>query len=246
MTQKSASKARSLRDTGPTLKMRDLTQATGVSKATILYYVNAGLLPKPLKTSPNVAFYPFQTIERIGFIKQLQSKHRLSLSQIKMILKERDMGREVAPLIEMSEFIFGKADNVIMNQKEFCKASGLSLSKLKEAISAQILVPREDGCFDSEDLAVGSMLSQNLELGITVESLSYYPQLAKRIVEKEIAIQEELTQNKDYEEALAMTLDLTRNARILRSYIIDRIFQKQIAQQKLSFKKKESVKKENV
>jgi len=225
---------------GPTLKMKDLTEATGISKATILYYVNAGLLPKPVKTSPNVAFYPFQTIERINFIKQLQSKHRLSLAQIKMILKERDKGMEVAPLIEMSEFIFGKADNVNMNKKEFCEATGLSLSRLKEAISAQVIVPREDGCFDSEDLAVGRMLNQDNQPGISVEDLSFYPQLATKIVAKEIAIQERLTQDKEYEDALAITLDLTRNARILRSYVIDRIFQREITRQKLSFNKKKS------
>ncbi len=238
MKQKPTNNSRDQKGKNPTLKMKDLTEATGISKATILYYVNAGLLPKPVKTSPNVAFYPFQTIERINFIKQLQSKHRLSLAQIKMILKERDKGREVAPLIEMSEFIFGKADNIKMNKKEFCEAAGLSPSALKKAIAAQVVVPREDGCFDSEDLAVGRMLSQNNELGITAEDLAFYPLMAKKIVEKEIAIQEHLTGNETYEDALAITLDLTRNARILRSYIIDRIFQKEITRQKLSFNKK--------
>ncbi len=238
MTQKPLNSPRSLKGKGPTLKMKDLTEATGVSKAAILYYVNAGLLPKPQKSRPNVAFYPYQTIERINFIKQLQSTHRLSLAQIKMILKEQDKGRDVSPLIEMSEFIFGKADNIKMDEKAFCEAAGLSPSKFKEAITAQVIVPREEGCFDSEDLAVGRMLSQHIDLGLTVADLSFYPQMAERIVEKEISLQEQIIQDKSYEEALAVTLDLTRNARLMRSYNIDRIFQKRIERLKPNFNKK--------
>ena len=51
------------------LKMKQLADATGVAKSTILLYVKRGLLPKPVKTSPNMAYYDPICIQRIAFIK---------------------------------------------------------------------------------------------------------------------------------------------------------------------------------
>ncbi len=36
------------------MKMKQLTQAAGVTKATVQFYVREGLIPKPVKTSPNM------------------------------------------------------------------------------------------------------------------------------------------------------------------------------------------------
>ena len=37
------------------LRMKQLMEATGLPKSTLLYYVEQGLLPPPVKTSPNMA-----------------------------------------------------------------------------------------------------------------------------------------------------------------------------------------------
>jgi DNA-binding transcriptional MerR regulator len=213
-------------DGHPMLKMRELVDATGISSPTILFYVNKGLLPLPVKTSPNVAFYPFSIIERINFIKTLQSSHRLSLAQIKKILGERDRGREVAPLIEMHEEVFGRDDAGGMDPAGFSAATGLAPDQIEAAVSADLLLPREPGRFDAQDLAIGRALQKCLDLGLSLDDAAYYPKLAGKIVDEEMAVQERVVRDRPYDRQLAATMELTRIARALRGYVIDRMFQR--------------------
>ena len=219
-------------DGRPMLKMRELVEATGIKGPTILFYVNKRLLPPPVKTSPNVAYYPFSTIERINFIKALQSRHRLSLAQIKKILKQRDQGREVAPLIEMHEEVFGPNTAEGMDLAGFSTATGLLPDQIEAAVSADLLLPREAGRFDAQDLAIGQALRKCLDLGLTLDDAAYYPQLAREIVEREMAVQERVVRDKPYARQLAATMELTRIARALRGYVIDRVFQRRALGQK--------------
>ena len=57
---------------GELLKMSELVEASGVSGATIKHYLREGLLPEPIKTSRNMAWYRPETVERIEVIKRLQ------------------------------------------------------------------------------------------------------------------------------------------------------------------------------
>jgi len=215
----------------PMLKMRELTEATGVSKATILYYINVGLLPKPVKTNTNVSFYPPSLVEEIRFIKQLQTTHRMSLEQIKNIIKAREKGKEVSLLIEMNEVVFGQSDLVQMDKAGFCTATGLSMKELNAALEHQLLVPRKEGVFDSEDIAVGCVLKRCYDLGLNMEDIAYYPKMAKKIVDYEMEVREKLTHQKPFDDVLSITLELTKIARSFRGYIIDRTFQKEAAKQ---------------
>ena len=217
----------------PMLKMKELMEATGVSKATILHYVKEGLLPEPVKTSPNMAYYPHSCIERIDFIKQLQLKHRLGLAQIKIILEEQDKGREVTPLIELKEVLFGQSSSEHLDKKALCRVTGLSSEEVDKYLSEDLLIPREEGRFDPEDVAIGRILRLAGDLGIKPEEAEYYPHFAKEIVAGEMAIHKRLVKDRPYEEALNVTMELTRVARALRAYIIDRVFQKQALSQEI-------------
>jgi DNA-binding transcriptional MerR regulator len=221
-----------------TLKMKALTAATGVSKATIAHYVKEGLLPMPKRTSRNMAYYDVSCVERVLFIKKMQANHRLPLSQIKLILEQRDKGREVSPLIELKEIIFGLEGPIRMDLPAFSKATNLSPGEVETCLSAKLLRPREKGCFDMEDVAAGQVLRMCIDLGISVTETAYYSRLAEDVVEKEMAIQKRLTKNKPYEEAIHTTMELTRVARTLRAYIFDRVFQERAMLQENSRKPK--------
>lgn len=218
----------------PMLKMKALMAATGVSKATIAHYVKEGLLPKPKRTSRNMAYYDAACVERVLFIKKMQANHRLPLSQIKVILEQRDRGREVTPLAELKEIVFGLQGPVRMDFPAFCKATGLSPAAVETCLNAMLLRPREKGVFDSEDVAAGQMLRMCMDLGIRVAEAEFYPRLAAAVVEKEMAIQKRVTENKPYEEAIHTTMQLTRVARTLRAYIFDRVFQEKALLQETS------------
>src|SRR4051794_34529123 len=74
------------------LKMKELAEASGVSAGTIKHYLREGLLPEPVRTSRNMAYYPPEFVERIKLIKQLQEERYLPLKLIRSVL-ERDTGR---------------------------------------------------------------------------------------------------------------------------------------------------------
>ena len=57
---------------GSLLKMSGLVEASGVPAPTIKHYLREGLLPEPVKTSRNMAWYRPETVERIRLIKRLQ------------------------------------------------------------------------------------------------------------------------------------------------------------------------------
>ena len=89
------------------LKMRELAEASGVSSGTIKHYLREGLLPEPVKTSRNMAYYPPEFVERIKLIKQLQEERFMPLKVIKGMLDE-DPDRAKA-LVELEDRILERA-----------------------------------------------------------------------------------------------------------------------------------------
>ncbi|MCG8616632.1 MAG: MerR family transcriptional regulator [Desulfobacterales bacterium] len=211
----------------PLLKMKELTDATGVAKSTILLYVNKGLLPQPVKTSPNMAYYDPACIERIAFIKKIQNTHRLPLAAIKGLLKEMDRGRDVTPLLELQSTVFGaSAEKMTMDQ--FCRASGLSRAELERLIRLEVIMPVEPALFDEQDLELAKQLKTIMDRGMDAADLKFYPELAREIVAAEINLRETYTRDLGFRENAALTLELTRMARGLRAYVIDRTLQKEL------------------
>jgi DNA-binding transcriptional MerR regulator len=75
------------------LRMRELAEASGVPAPTIKHYLREGLLPEPVKTSRNMAYYPPEFVDRIKLIKQLQEERYLPLKAIKEVLDSQERSR---------------------------------------------------------------------------------------------------------------------------------------------------------
>jgi DNA-binding transcriptional MerR regulator len=72
------------------LKISELAERAEVPVATVRHYLREGLLPEPVKTSKNMAYYPPEFVERIRNIKRLQEERFMPLRVIKdMLLAER-------------------------------------------------------------------------------------------------------------------------------------------------------------
>ena len=67
---------------GELLKMSELAERADVPVATVRHYLREGLLPEPVKTSRNMAYYPPEFAERIRLIKRLQEKRFMALRVI--------------------------------------------------------------------------------------------------------------------------------------------------------------------
>src|ERR671937_777607 len=89
------------------LKISELAEASGVSAGTIKHYLREGLLPEPVKTSRNMAYYPEEFVERIRLIKRLQEERFMPLRVIKGVIDE-DPDRAAA-LVELEDRILERA-----------------------------------------------------------------------------------------------------------------------------------------
>jgi len=208
--------------------MKDLSAAAGIPKSTILLYVNKGLLPQPVRPVSNVAYYHPDCVERIAFIRRIQSSHRLPLAAIKGLLKEMDRGKDINTLLDLQTLLFAGEGEQRLDAEGLAQATGLSADQIEALVIARLLIPLENGRFDREDVAVGKLLKTGLKLGFKFEELTFYPQLADQIVQNEIELRRRHTQDLAFDEDAALTLEMTPVARGLRTYIIDRVMQRRL------------------
>ena len=76
---------------------------------------------------------------------------------------------------------------------------------------------------------MGLLYARGLGMGMEVEDLTFYPVLAKQIVDEEMALRRRLTHDLPAELDAGRTLQLVQAARATRSYVIDRIFRLRVA-----------------
>ena len=72
------------------LRMKDLSEASGMQRQAIHFYIKEGLLPPGHKSSRNMAWYGQVHLARLAVIKRLQDERFLPLKAIKAVLDEQD------------------------------------------------------------------------------------------------------------------------------------------------------------
>jgi DNA-binding transcriptional MerR regulator len=212
------------------IRMQELTRATGVPKSTILHYLHAGLLPEPFKTSPNMAYYHPESIDRIKYIQYLQRHHRLSLTEIKRMMDLSGEELDLEARLELKELVFGPPRHEgLLDRDAFCKETGLTAEQIRRLLEARLLLPLEKGRFDAEDTAMGRMFARGFAWGLRIEDVTYYVELGEKIVDHEMALRSRMTHPLSDKENASLTMEMVKNARRSRAYIIDRLFQHRVA-----------------
>ncbi len=211
------------------LRMKELTEATGLPKSAILHYVAQGLLPEPVRTGPNMAYYDPACIERVKFIKAMQGTYSFPLSKIKLLLSQQEQGKNIYPLIELSGVIFGKGDGTALKEAEFCRETGLDREQVNKLMEEGFLLPIEAGIFNGEDVAVGKIYAAGIAMGTELSDMAFYVDAAKRIVDGEMRLRQKLTAHLPEEQDAETTKGLVDAARAVRNYVIDRVFQRRVA-----------------
>jgi AcrR family transcriptional regulator/predicted DNA-binding transcriptional regulator AlpA len=74
--------------TSKSLKISDLCVLTGLSKPTIIHYINMELLPPPLKLSSNRHVYDEAHLKSLLMIRRFREEEGLSLPEIKLALAD--------------------------------------------------------------------------------------------------------------------------------------------------------------
>ena len=77
-------------DVDSLIKISELAERAEVPVATVRHYLREGLLPEPMRTSRNMAYYPPEFVERIRLIKQLQEERFMPLRVIGELLDAAD------------------------------------------------------------------------------------------------------------------------------------------------------------
>ena len=92
------------------LKISEVSEQSGVPVATIRHYLREGLLPEPVKTSRNMAYYSPEFVERIRLIKQLQEERFMPLRVIRELLAREDADPErLRAMLELEDRILERA-----------------------------------------------------------------------------------------------------------------------------------------
>jgi DNA-binding transcriptional MerR regulator len=211
------------------LRMKELSAATGLPKSAILHYLAQGLLPEPVRTGPNMAYYDPVCIERIGFIKAIQEKYSFPLSKIKMLLSHREQGLDITPLIELGATIFGESDSLSLDETEFCQATGFKPAMVQKLIKCGLLIPLEMGKFNQQDVAICGQYSRCFSLGADINDFVFYVEAAKTIVDMEMRLRHKLTAHLPEDQDAQLSQKMVEMARFSRSYMIDRTFQQRVA-----------------
>jgi DNA-binding transcriptional MerR regulator len=176
------------------LKMSELAEASGVSAGTIKHYLREGLLPEPVKTSRNMAYYPPEFVERIRLIKQLQEERFMPLKVIRRILDE-DPERAHA-LVELEDKILERAqrgEQRRAGRKEVEARYGIPRDALERMEEIGVLTPNSRG-YAERDVQIIEAISRfraggyDERIGFTVYDTLRYKDALERLVQEEVRV----------------------------------------------------------
>jgi DNA-binding transcriptional MerR regulator len=193
------------------LRMGELAKASGVSAATIKHYLREGLLPEPVKTSRNMAYYPADFVDRIKTIKQLQEERYMPLRVIKELLEE-DPDRAKA-LIELGDRLLQHAlasESERISAAEVRHRYDVPQDVIDRLAELGVLTPDEHG-YSPSDIRIVEAISRfraggyEERIGFTVYDTLRYKQAMASLVKEEVdVLMERLAGEMDPDEAMAL------------------------------------------
>ena len=156
------------------LKMAELAEASGVSAGTIKHYLREGLLPEPVKTSRNMAWYPPEFVERIQLIKELQERRFMPLKAIKGLLE-----------------LEGEATRI--SATELKRRYGVPQEVLDRLAELEVITPSSSG-YGVSDVRIVEAISRfraggyDERIGFTVYDTLRYKRAMEELVKEEVEV----------------------------------------------------------
>jgi DNA-binding transcriptional MerR regulator len=156
------------------LKMAELAEASGVSAGTIKHYLREGLLPDPVKTSRNMAWYPPEFVERIQLIKELQERRFMPLKAIKGLLE-----------------LEGEATRI--SATELKRRYGVPQEVLDRLAELEVITPSSRG-YGVSDVRIVEAISRfraggyDERIGFTVYDTLRYKRAMEELVKEEVEV----------------------------------------------------------
>jgi DNA-binding transcriptional MerR regulator len=174
--------------------MKELAQASGVSAGTIKHYLREGLLPEPVRTSRNMAYYPPEFVERIRLIKQLQEERFMPLKVIRSMLD--DDPERARALVELEDRILERAlqsDQSRVSAAELRRRYDVPQEVLGRLAELDILNPNTRG-YGPRDVEIVEAISRfraggyDERIGFTVYDTLRYRRALEQLVKEEVQV----------------------------------------------------------
>ena len=186
------------------MRIKKLSEESGVTKGTIKFYIKEGLIPRPIKTQHNMAYYNKQHIDAIRLVKELQSKRFLPLSIIKQIVGARKNNMTIEEL----ETIFQMDGKLFLHLKERPKIksvtakklsewTGIPVKEIKELGDNHILDPIKKGdkiFYDEDDIRIVELWAKARVIGLTknlgfdTNIVNIFREMIENLVAEEVRI----------------------------------------------------------
>jgi DNA-binding transcriptional MerR regulator len=193
------------------LKMSQLAEASGVSSGTIKHYLREGLLPEPVRTSRNMAYYPPDFVERIRLIKRLQEERFMPLRMIKRVLD--DDPERTRALVELEDRIIERAaagEEKRVSRAELVDRYDVPAEVINRLAELGVLTPDRHG-YSPSDARIVEAISRfraggyDERIGFTVYDTLRYKSALEELVKEEVEVLlERLTREMDAQRAVAM------------------------------------------
>ena len=179
------------------LKISELAEAADVPVATVRHYLREGLLPEPVKTSRNMAYYPREFAGRIRLIKQLQEERFLPLKVIRELLESGNGDPEhLRDLVELEDRILerasaGERDRVAV--EEIGDRYEVPREVLERLAELGVLTPTAEG-YSPSDIQIVEAMSRfraggyDESIGFTVYDTLRYKQAMEALAAEEVQL----------------------------------------------------------
>ncbi len=200
--------------TAELLKISELAERSGVPVATVRHYLREGLLPEPVKTSRNMAYYPPEFVDRIRLIKQLQEERFMPLRVIRDLLDREDAEPErLRAMIELEDRILERAlagERERISAKEVRSRYEVPEEVLNRLAGLGVLSPDSRG-YSPSDVRIVEAISRfraggyDERIGFTVyDTLRYKRALEELVVEEVEVITKRLATDVDPDRAIEL------------------------------------------
>jgi DNA-binding transcriptional MerR regulator len=179
------------------LKISELAERAEVPVATVRHYLREGLLPEPVKTSRNMAYYPPEFVERIRLIKQLQEERFMPLRVIRDLLEREDAEPErLRAMIDLEDRILSRA---LAGERERAPVAEVRArydvpqEVLDRLAEVGVLTPDKSG-YSPSDVRIVEAISRfraggyDESLGFTVYDTLRYIRALEPLVEEEVKV----------------------------------------------------------
>jgi DNA-binding transcriptional MerR regulator len=177
------------------LKISELADRSDVSVGTIKHYLREGLLPEPVKTSRNMAYYPEEFVDRIRLIKQLQEERFMPLRLIKSMLD--DEPARARALVELEDRILEHAlkgeERTRVSAAEIRKRYDIPQEVLDRLAELGVLTPSTRG-YSASDVRIIEAISRfrasgySEKIGFTVYDTVRYKRALEELVHEEVRV----------------------------------------------------------